>query len=138
MEVGSWKWEVGGLGLVVVGEKIIYQRTFTVEDIESFARVSGDRGIHHVTPDAMGRVLVHGLLTATLPTKIGGDLNYIASEMHYNFRRPVYAGDTITCELTPTEIVEDERVIRLVAEWVCTNQDGKVVMTGSSRGIVRM
>ncbi|MBI4673924.1 MAG: MaoC family dehydratase [Chloroflexi bacterium] len=120
-----------------IGEKIIYQRTFTVEDIELFARVSGDRGTHHVTPDTLGRVMVHGLLTATLPTKIGGDLNYIARDMHFCFERPVYAGDTITCELTATEIQPDGGVIRLASEWVCTNQKGKVVMTGSARGIVR-
>ena len=47
--------------------------------------------------------MVHGLLTATLPTKIGGDLNLIANEMIFRFHRPVFAGDTIRCEVTLTE-----------------------------------
>ncbi|MCI0477057.1 MAG: hypothetical protein L0Y55_12480, partial [Anaerolineales bacterium] len=101
-----------------IGEKIIYQRTFSVEEIELFARVSGDTGAHHVAPDALGRVMVHGLLTATLPTKIGGDLNYLARDMHFVFERPVYAGDTITCELVPTEITPDGDVLWLTSEWV--------------------
>lgn len=120
-----------------IGDTFTYQHTFTVEDIEQFARVSGDTGTHHMTPDALGRVMVHGLLTATLPTKIGGDLNYIAREMHFLFERPVFAGDTVLCKLTATNVQEDGDVIRLTAEWVCTNQHDKVVMTGSSAGIIR-
>jgi hypothetical protein len=40
-----------------------------------FADVSRDRGIHHVKSDEDGRLLVHGLLTATIPTKLGGDID---------------------------------------------------------------
>lgn len=120
-----------------IGETIIYQRTFTPQDIELFARLSGDTGEHHMAPDALGRLMVHGLLTATLPTKIGGDLDYIAREMHFSFERPVFAGDTITCKLTATNVERQGDVIRLAADWVCTNQKDKVVMTGSSHGVIR-
>ena len=37
--------------------------------------------------------MAHGLFTATLPTKIGGDLNFIARELTFQFHRPVFAGD---------------------------------------------
>ncbi len=33
--------------------------------------------------------MVHGLMTASIGTKIGGDLNYIAREMVSEFLRPV-------------------------------------------------
>ncbi len=45
-------------------------------------------------------LIVHGLLTTTLPTKIGGDLNYIARQMVFEFLWPVFTGDTIRCEVT--------------------------------------
>ena len=52
-----------------IGDKISWQRTFTEEDIKTFARLSGDQGEHHLIPDEQGRLMAHGLLTATLPTK---------------------------------------------------------------------
>jgi 3-hydroxybutyryl-CoA dehydratase len=56
-----------------VGDVISWRRTFTEEDIRLFASLSGDEGAHHLVADAQGRLMAHGLLTATLPTKIGGD-----------------------------------------------------------------
>lgn len=61
-----------------VGDIISWERTFTEDDIRLFNGVSGDQGVHHVPPDDQGRLMVHGLLTATVPTKIGGDMNFIA------------------------------------------------------------
>ena len=87
--------------------------------------------------DEKGRLLVHGLLTATLPTKIGGDLNFLAQEMIFQFVRPVYTGDTIRCEVTLTRLEKEEGHTRLDSEWVCTNQRGKEVLLGNSTGIIR-
>jgi len=64
-----------------VGDVRVWSRTFTEEDVRMFARFSGDEGAHHFEPDAPGRLMVHGLLTATMPTKIGGDMNFIAREL---------------------------------------------------------
>ena len=121
-----------------VGDVISWQRTFTDEDIRLFARFSGDEGEHHLVPDEQGRLLAHGLLTATLPTKIGGDLNFIAREMTFQFHRPVFAGDTIVCEVVLVELEPDERFIRVMSKWVCRNQHAKEVMTGEARGVIRV
>ena len=120
-----------------VGDIISWQRTFTEDDIRSFRHVSGDAGIHHVRPDKQGRVLVHGLLTATLPTKIGGDLNFIAREMTFQFHRPVFVGDTVQCDVTITALEPTEQTTRMSAQWVCRNQDGQEVMTGQAHGVIR-
>ena len=120
-----------------VGDVISWERTFTAEDIELFARLSGDEGEHHLVPDDKGRLMAHGLLTATLPTKIGGDINLIAREMTFAFHRPVFAGDTITCEVTLTEVEPAEKYFNLKSTWVCRNQDGKEVLTGGGSGVVR-
>ena len=95
------------------GETLSWTRTFTEDDIRDFARLSGDAGTHHLQPDEQGRLMAHGLLTATLPTKIGGDLNFIARELTFQFLRPVFAGDTITCEVTLVDLQPDEQFTRL-------------------------
>lgn len=120
-----------------IGDVISWQRTFTEEDIRLFATLSGDQGVHHLKPDERGRLMAHGLLTATLPTKIGGDINFIARELTFAFHRPVFAGDTITCEVTVTGLEPPEKYFNLSTSWACHNQDGKEVMTGRAHGVIR-
>jgi acyl dehydratase len=120
-----------------VGDTISWSRTFTEADVRQFAELSGDQGEHHFVPDERGRIMAHGLLTATLPTKIGGDVNLIAREMTFRFHRPVFVGDTIDCVVVLTSVDPGESYTNLVTEWRCTNQDGKDVMTGGGSGVVR-
>ena len=120
-----------------VGDVIAWERTFTEDDVWLFAHLSGDEGEHHREPDAQGRLMIHGLLTATLPTKIGGDLNFIAREMQFKFLRPVFAGDTIRCEVTLTELEPGAQYNQLKSSWRCLNQEGKEVMSGEASGVVR-
>lgn len=119
------------------GDITAWERTFTVEDVQLFAQLSGDQGVHHVASDEQGRLLVHGLLTATLPTKLGGDLNFIAREMAFEFLRPVYTGDTIRCETTITQYEQANEHIVMAASWICRNQKDRVVLTGHTHGIIR-
>jgi acyl dehydratase len=118
------------------GQVVTHDRTFTREEVEQFADLSGDEGYHHLVAESSGEVMVHGLLTATLPTKIGGDIDYVARTMEFDFPRPVYTGETITCELTLEEVQETEGRTELDTSWVCRNEDDEVVMTGSSSGVV--
>ncbi len=120
-----------------VGDKRSWRRTFTEEDIRLFTKLSRDEGEHHLVPDEHGRLMAHGLLTATLPTKIGGDMNFIARELIFQFHRPVFAGDTIECEITLVEVERAEGFTNVVPEWTCRNQHGKEVMTGRASGIIR-
>ncbi|MBC6975156.1 dehydratase [Bacillus sp. Xin] len=67
-----------------VGDIITFERTFAVKDVELFTEVSGDEGIHHITPDEQGRLVTQGLLTATLPTKI------FSLSIQYNLHYHIY------------------------------------------------
>ena len=120
-----------------IGDQISWQRTFTEADIRAFTELSGDAGEHHLVPDAQGRLMAHGLLTATIPTKIGGDMNFIAREMTFQFYRPVFSNDTITCNVTVAEIEKVEQLTNIVTTFTCHNQHGKEVMTGVARGVIR-
>jgi len=119
-----------------VGQRFTWRRTFTVEDVRQFSELSGDRGVHHVQPDTGGRVMVQGLLTATLPTKIGGDLNFIAREMTFEFLRPVLTGETITTDVTFTKVEEQEGRLSASVEAVCINEAGEEVLLAHIRGFV--
>lgn len=119
-----------------VGVESSWSRVFTVEDVRRFSEVSGDRGVHHVEVDADGRLMVQGLLTATLPTKLGGDLSYLAREMVFEFLRPVFSGDRIECVSTATRV--ERQPGRTYAEFAisCTNQAGKEVLRATTKGVI--
>ena len=118
------------------GESFSYTRTFTIDDVRAFADVSRDHGIHHVEAGKDGRLLVHGLLTATIPTKLGGDIDYLAQTMSYRFHRPVFTGDEILCDCRAAKV--QDRGDRTYVEFDirCTNQHAKEVLTGSTTGVI--
>jgi acyl dehydratase len=118
------------------GQTFRWERRFTEQDVEEFARLSGDRGVHHLRQDRTGRIMVHGLLTATLPTKIGGDLDYIARDMMFEFVRPVFVGDRIQVEAVVTHVSQKGGQLRVAVRFECRNQEGKTVLTGTSHGVV--
>ena len=121
---------------LAVGDVISFERTFTKEDVELFSKISGDEGIHHLTPDEQGRLVVQGLLTATLPTKVGGDHNVLARHMDFEFVRPVFTGDSIVCEVTIEQFEPQDKRTRIVADFICINQHGKEVLKGSFSGVI--
>ncbi|MFD0771743.1 enoyl-CoA hydratase [Bacillus sp. CGMCC 1.60114] len=123
--------------IMKTGDVFTWERTFTEEDVLQFGSFSGDQGRHHIEHDEKGRLMVQGLLTVSIGTKIGGDLNYIAREMVSGFIRPVFTGDTITCEITLLNVEQMEGFKKVEIKLVYRNQNGKEVITGSSYGIIR-
>lgn len=119
-----------------VGDELTAKRTFTADDVIAFGRISGDRGRHHLVLDAKGRLMVHGLHTATLPTEIGGSIDFLAREMVFDFQRPVFAGDTVTCTCTVVSLEQQEGRRALEVKFVCVNQHGKEVLLGRTSGVV--
>ncbi len=118
------------------GAKSSWSRVVTDADIERFAEISGDRGRHHIERDEKGRLLAHGLLTATMATKLGGDLHYLARTMEFDFARPVYGGDRLTCEGTVVSSVAQSSRIKARIAFEVRNQDGIVVLSGTTTGQV--
>jgi len=121
---------------IAVGETFTWERTFTDEDVLAFARITGDAGTLHLTPDPEGRLRVHGLLVASIPTKIGGDLDFIARTMTFEFLRPVFTGDLVRCRATVTEAEPDRQRLRVGFDVVCHNQHGNEVLRLVAAGII--
>lgn len=122
--------------MLKVGDIITFERTFTVRDVELFTEISGDEGIHHITPDEQGRLIIQGLLTATLPTKVGGDNNVLARTMNFEFLRPVFTGDTIICEVKIEKFEKQNNRTHITAFFLCKNQYEKEVLIGDFAGVI--
>lgn len=112
-------------------------RTYTREDVEAFAALSGDEGAHHVEPDDEGRLVIHGLLVAMLPTQLGTEFDFLARTMDYEFHLPVYTGEEVTCEVTTDYVEEQPERYEMASSAVCRNEADDVVMTAVFEGIVR-
>jgi 3-hydroxybutyryl-CoA dehydratase len=119
---------------LAAGARIVWSRTITEEDVARFAEFSGDKGRHHLQRDAQGRLMAHGLLTATLPTKVGGDYDYMAKTMNFEFLQAVYAGDTLTCEGMVDALIEQRSRTKVRFSFTVRNQDNVVVLRGTSAG----
>ena len=111
-----------------------WTREITDEDIARFADASGDRGRHHLERDAQGRLLAHGLLTATLPTKLGGDMNYMARTMTFEFLKAVYGGDELTCVGTVVSTIAQSARFKVNLSFEIRNKDGELVLRGTTSG----
>jgi 3-hydroxybutyryl-CoA dehydratase len=122
-----------------VGDSASLTKTFSESDVLRFAEISGDKNPIHIDPEFAAttqfeRQLVHGMLTAGMISAVlgmqlpGRGSIYLKQEL--NFRAPVYIGDTVTATVTVKKTRKDKPIITLVT--VCTNQDGKEVITGEA------
>lgn len=113
-----------------------YERTFTVEDVREFGRMTGDEQPIHTEPDEEGRLVVQGLLSGSLMTTVGANLRYVARTIDFEFLAPVYTGVPITCEWTVAS--RTERVDRHELENDVDYRDGNgdVVVDARTTGLV--
>jgi acyl dehydratase len=119
-----------------VGETFTAARTFTTRDVRRFADVTNDTQPIHTEPDGEGRLVVHGLLTGSLLTDIGGDLELLARTMEFEFHRPVRTGERITCTWTVEECEEREDRYDLGSDVVFRDEDGAAVATARVTGVL--
>jgi len=123
---------------LTVGDTFTVTRKFTEQDMITFADITRDYNPIHFDENFVaakklkGRIC-HGLLVGSLLTEIGGQIGWLASEMNFRFKKPVYFGDTIDCSLTLTKI--DGRN-RARAEAIYRNQNGTVVLEAELAGIL--
>jgi acyl dehydratase len=122
------------------GDVHVVERTFTAEEVHDFADVSRDDQAVHTDRDPP---MVQGLLTATLPTQVGSRLEVLAHTMEFEFLTPVYAGDTVRCEVTVERLQTRPDRYDLVATVDCrrtaserAGADLTPVLRGRIEGVV--
>jgi 3-hydroxybutyryl-CoA dehydratase len=64
-------------------------------------------------------------------------MNFIARELTFQFHRPVFTGDTVTCVVTVVEFEPSEQYTNVRTDFICRNQHGKEVMSGHALGVIR-
>jgi len=120
-----------------VGRVATLVRTFTADDVEGFARLSGDRNPLHFDAEfaaatRVGRLVVHGGLTTGLfNALVAMDLpgpGSVFLHQEWDYPAPMYIGDTVTAEATVIEARADKPITRL--RCVARRSDGTEVLRG--------
>lgn len=126
-----------------VGQRASVTRTISESDVYLFAGITGDlnpahtneeyaKKTHFKTRIAHG-MLSSGLISAVLGMKLPGP-GTIYTGQTLKFLAPVHIGDTITATAEIQSLDLDRN--RVVLTTTCTNQDGKVVVTGDATALL--
>ncbi len=115
-------------------------KTVVESDILKFAFASGDHNPVHLDEEyakktRFGKRIAHGMLSASfistvLGTRLPGP-GTIYLEQSLKFCRPVFIGDTVTATVTVTRV--DRKTNYVWLKTVCTNSQGKPVVTGRAK-----
>jgi acyl dehydratase len=126
-----------------VGDTAEITKRITVDDIEAFAGVTGDRNPIHLDDEfakqtRFGRRIAHGMLSASLISSVlanrlpGEGSVYLGQTLQ--FVAPVFPGDEITARVIVREVREDKPILKL--ETICVNQRDEVVIRGEATVLV--
>jgi len=125
---------------VKVGDRAEFEKTITAEDIQSFARVTGDTNPLHSDQDyarktRFGECIAHGMISAgfisaALGTKLAPHCCVVYLSQTLRFLRPVKIGDTIKAVAEVKGVEPEKRVLTL--ETNCYNQNGEPVVKGEA------
>ena len=121
-----------------VGSRATLTRTFTPDDVETFAALSGDRNPLHfdaafaASTRVGGLVVQGGLTTGLFNTIVAMDLpgpGSVFLHQEWDYPAPVYIGDTVTAEVEVTDARADKPITRL--SCVARRADGTEVLRGT-------
>ncbi len=123
---------------IEVGMSASHSQTITEEDIESFAKVSGDYNPIHMCEEyakhsRFNRRIAHGMISASFfsalfATKIPGKGSIYVSQS-LNFIKPVFLGDTVIATVKVIKIDLDRQ--RVFFETFC-QVENKIVINGTA------
>lgn len=125
---------------VKVGDRAEFEKQVTAEDIELFARVSGDTNPLHsdavyAAKTRFGECIAHGMLSAgfisaALGTKLAPHCCVVYLSQSLRFLRPVKIGDTVKAIAEVKGVEPEKRIVTLQTD--CYNQHGDAVVKGEA------
>ncbi|HEX7173221.1 MAG TPA: MaoC family dehydratase [Candidatus Limnocylindria bacterium] len=120
-----------------VGATATWTRTLTADDVEAFARISGDRNPLHFDAEFAGRTrlgglvvqggLTTGLFNALVAMELPG-AGSVFLHQEWDYPAPVFIGDTVTAHAEVIEARADKPITRL--RCVARRDDGTEVLRG--------
>ncbi|WP_322796059.1 MaoC family dehydratase [Tepidiforma sp.] len=124
---------------ISIGDSATFSKTITETDVYLFAGITGDLNPAHVDAVAAGQGMfkqriAHGILSGSLISTVlamrlpGPGTIYVSQT--FNFRAPVYFGDTLTARVEAIEKLEQRRWVKF--RTTVANQDGKTVVEGEA------
>jgi acyl dehydratase len=121
-----------------------FQITITESMVNNFAKLTGDFSPIHMDEDyasttTFQKRVVHGMLLASFLSKIDGmylpGKHALYFSQSLDFRHPCFLGDTITISSVVIDKSLSTKILKI--ESKITNQDGKILLSGIGRVIVR-
>lgn len=122
---------------IKVGDKATASKTFTSEDVFTFAEVSTDVNPIHLDEEfaknsLFGKRIIHGMLTASLisaaiGTKLPGE-NTLYLSQSLKFTHPVYIGDHCVAEVEVIGKRDDKKMLTLKTIVTTNNGETEVVV----------
>jgi acyl dehydratase len=121
-----------------VGQRGTWTKTFTADDVEAFARLTGDRNPLHFDEEFArrtrpGRLIVHGGLTTGLFNALVAEVlpgpGSVFLHQEWDYPAPAYIGDTVTAEAEVVEARADKPITTL--RCIARREDGTEVLTGT-------
>lgn len=120
-----------------IGQRATWTRTFTADDVEAFAAITGDRNPLHFDTDFAARTVVGslvvqgglttGLFNALVAMELPGS-GSVFLHQEWDYPAPVHIGDTVTAEAEVIDARTDKPITRL--RCVARRSDGTEVLRG--------
>jgi acyl dehydratase len=121
------------------GQQSSISRSFTEQDVNDFARLSGDFNPIHIDPEfakttIFGQRIVHGVLVSSLfsnllAEKVPGKGSIYLGQT-FKFKKPVFFDQTVTAKVEVINIREDKPIVTM--RTICTNEQGEELITGEA------
>ena len=128
--------------IIQVGDSASIERMISLEDINIFSNLTGDKNPLHVDQSfaekaKFGARIAHGMLTSSfISTLIGMTLpgkGSILTNISLDFKKPVFIGDTL---ITSIEVTKKVLLIKQIFFKISIrNQHSKIVASGTAKSI---
>ena len=126
--------------MIKKGDKYVKKFTFSQEQVNQFAELSGDKNPLHIDPDyaaesSFGQTIVHGVLTISVFSQIigmefpGAGTIYLGQELE--FKRPIYVGQEYRAELEVIETI-DGKYTAVIKTQIFDSRE-KIALDGIAR-----
>ena len=125
--------------MLELGQKYTHSFSYTQEQVNEFAKVTGDNNPVHLDEEFASKTIfkrriAHGMLGASILSKVFGTLfpgnGTIYLNQTLNFLRPMYVEETYEAIFEVKELIIDKN--RAIIFTTIINSEGKSVLSGEA------